>query len=268
VRVPDYGSQDAGPVEIESLEAIGASDWQAAGYTGKGVKIGVLDMGFKGYKDLLGTELPASVTVQSFIEGVEADQAETEHGTAVAEIIHDIAPDAELYLAAFQTGVEMSQAADWLVSQQVDIISESVSWIYGPTDATSYQAQVLESVVANGVFWANSSGNYATTHYRGTFTDEDGNGYHEFAPGDEYLGFIPSKTMCKIVLNWDSWAEGNQDYDLYMYDRDGNVLASSLNTQDGPGDDAAEGFLYEFSSEDTYYLRFTPSKLHDQLFSI
>ena len=33
-----------------------ADDWQAAGLTGAGVKVGVLDLGFTGYEDKLGTE--------------------------------------------------------------------------------------------------------------------------------------------------------------------------------------------------------------------
>ena len=35
--------------------------WHDAGFTGQGVKIGIIDYGFEGFRSLMGTELPASV---------------------------------------------------------------------------------------------------------------------------------------------------------------------------------------------------------------
>ena len=111
---------------------IGAIAWQEAGITGKGVKIGVLDVGFDKYKSLLGSDLPENVLARSFIANTEIDQTGTEHGSAVAEIIYDIAPDAELIFAAYQTLAEKQVAVDWLMSQNVDIISSSTGMIFGP----------------------------------------------------------------------------------------------------------------------------------------
>jgi hypothetical protein len=56
-------------VVSEGVGLINADNWQAAGFTGAGVKIGILDVGFDGYEDLLRTELPASVTVQCLTSG-------------------------------------------------------------------------------------------------------------------------------------------------------------------------------------------------------
>ena len=56
------------------MKVIGADKWQAAGYTGQGIKIGILDQGFDGYRDLLGRELPFNVTAQSFVPGFDVDQ--------------------------------------------------------------------------------------------------------------------------------------------------------------------------------------------------
>jgi len=98
IRLPVISVQDVGSVETESVSVIGADVWQAAGVTGQGVKVGVLDRGFDGYRSLLGGDLPANVTVQSFIAGLDADQAGTVHGSAVAEIIHDIAQTPSFFL--------------------------------------------------------------------------------------------------------------------------------------------------------------------------
>ena len=253
IRLPIIGIQDVGDVETESLGVINVDAWHQAGFTGKGIRIGILDMGFDRYRDLLGSDLPENVTVRSFIAGKDADEAGTPHGTAVAEIVHDIAPDAELFFAPYKTDVEERQAVEWLLSQGVDIIQNSTGSIYGPMDGSSYDVQVVEDAVANGVLWVNSAGNSGFTHYRGTFTDDDGDGYHEFAPGDEMMAFIPSGWTV-LALNWDDWLERTQDYDLLVMDGDGNEIASSTNLQNGPGSDAAEILGYQFSDEGPYYV--------------
>jgi hypothetical protein len=83
----------------EGVQKTGAHEYHdLTAFKSPGVKVCVLDVGFKDYQDLLGTELPESVTTRSFTDegDIEADEV---HGTACAEIVHDMAPDAELYLA-------------------------------------------------------------------------------------------------------------------------------------------------------------------------
>lgn len=254
LRLPQVGIHDVGSVETEGVAVIGADVWQAAGITGKGVKVGVLDVGFDKYKSLLGSDLPANVLARSFIADTEIDQTGTEHGSAVAEIIHDIAPDAELVFAAYQTLAEKQVAVDWLVSQGVDMISSSTGMIFGPRDDTGPAAQMVDQVVARGVLWVNSSGNTGTSHYRAKFTDTDGNGYHEFAPGDEYMGFSPNGSAT-LALNWDDWKNGTQDFNLYVLDQNGKEVVSSTDQQTGPGSDAGEFIYYEFSDEGPYYIQ-------------
>jgi len=254
VRVPYTTTRDAGPVGLESLAMIAADSWQAAGYTGKGVKVAILDGGFDGYQDLLGTDLPADVTTRSFVSGWEIDQMGTVHGTACAEIVHDIAPDAELFLVTAETVAEFDQAVDWLIAQGVDVISHSGGWLYGPKDGQSTPSQIVDNAFNNGVLWVNSSGNYAYSHYRATFTDEDGDGYHEFSSGDEMMYFEPDGQV-QMVLNWDDWDVGNQNFDLYVVDADGNEIASSENVQSGP-EDSVEMIMYDFPDSGPYYIVF------------
>lgn len=236
----------------EALPIIGADVWHSAGFTGRGVKIGILDLGFNGYKNLLGKELPANVVVQSFIAGHQADDSDTEHGAAVAEVIYDIAPEAQLYFAAYWTLAEQRQAVEWLLSQGVQIISHSAGSAYGPMDGSSTQARLVDSVVQQGILWVNSAGNNAQAHYRGVFTDTDGDGYHEFAPGDEMMGMRPDY-YATLTLNWDDWATGSEDYDLFVLDKSLDKVTSSENIQDG-GEDAAEWLRYNFGDTNVYYV--------------
>ena len=113
----------------EGGAVMGADQWHTQGLTGKGVKVGVIDMGFKDYSMLLGTELPASVTTK--VAGSYSEFSMDEHGAACAEIVHDTAPDAELFLAnAGDWDVDFHNAVEWLASQEVDVISSSIGINY------------------------------------------------------------------------------------------------------------------------------------------
>ncbi len=253
IRLPIQSLEDVGSVETEGVFVIGADAWNAAGFTGEGIRIGVLDVGFDGYKDLLGSDLPANVMAQSFIAGVEIDQTGTPHGAAVSEIIHDIAPDSQLIIAAYQTSAEKQAAVDWLMAQDIDILSSSTGSIYGRRDGKSDLAVMVDRVFAQNVLWVNSSGNTGYTHYRGQFTDTDGDGYHEFDSGDQYMGFSPSGAA-SLSLNWNDWDLLTQDFDMYVYDENGNEIASSTDTQNGPGSESGEFIYYEFEDEGPYYM--------------
>ncbi len=253
VRVPALHAPQGSRIPGEGVGVIGAEAWHRAGFTGAGVRIGVLDMGFGGYQDLLGRELPGEVTVATFGDW---DPEET-HGTACAEIIHEIAPGAELFFAWYDgSDAAEGEAVDWLLSQGVHIISHSAGGIIGPRDGTGWQARLVDSVAAWGILWVNSSGNEAQSHYRGVFTDQDGDNIHEFAPGQEAMPLYLYSRVVKVILMWDDvWGGASQDYELYIIDERGNPLAASENTQDGGwGQEPFEGIIYRWDGEDIFVL--------------
>src|SRR4051812_26648543 len=48
------------------LAHLGADDWHQQGHCGKGIKVALLDSGFRGYRAFLGTGLPGRVQIRSF----------------------------------------------------------------------------------------------------------------------------------------------------------------------------------------------------------
>ncbi|MBN1888193.1 MAG: S8 family serine peptidase [Thermoflexales bacterium] len=234
----------------------GAEAWHAAGFRGQGVKIGVLDLGFDGYRDLLGNELPEQLTAKSFVYDQEVDSSGEVHGTACAEIVHAMAPDAELYLAYYSgSEVSMGRAVDWLLEQDVHIISHSATGLAAPMDGSGSQARLVDEVFAQGVIWVNASGNYADEHYRATFTDQDGDGQHEFPNGTQLMTYQPPKQDAMVILNWDDWADSQQDLELYVYDKQSTLIASSQNTQAGQaGDEPFEFIRLRQPGAKLYYL--------------
>ena len=246
-----------GDVDSESLQLIGASRWQENGFTGRGIKIGIVDAGdFARYTELLGTDLPSSVTARSFSYDVELEEEGDQHGTACAEIIHDIAPDAELVFAAFHTDAEFDQAVDWIVSQGVQIISNSTGSVAGPFDGTRSDCQLVNRVVGSGILWVNSSGNQGDKHYRGTFRDENGNGFHEFEDGSERLMFAAPEGLRTFILNWDDWQNRDQDFNLYIYDKNETLIAGSENIQNGSGVEPIEFVKLIVPEDARYYASF------------
>jgi subtilisin family serine protease len=248
--------QPPAPFASEGVKAIGADKWQAAGYNGQGIKIGILDQGFDGYRDLLGRELPAKVTAKSFVPGIDIDQTGVSHGAAVAEVIHDVAPDAELYLVYYDGGdVSMGNAVEWMLQQGVHIISHSAGGLAAPMDGTGRDAELVKLVADNGALWINSAGNNGTQHYRAAYADTNNDGVHEFAPDKTLLGFQADPGgNSQIVLTWNDWQPGGaQDLDLYIFDQDGNVVASSRNSREGDRS-PVEQIIYQFDDARTYYV--------------
>ncbi|MFN8538544.1 MAG: S8 family serine peptidase [Thermomicrobiales bacterium] len=222
----------------EGVAASNASVWQTAGQTGSGVKVAIIDNGFEGYTDKQTSgDLPASLTTADYCSGNFATA--TNHGTGVAEIVHEMAPDAQLYLICIGTSVQLGQAVDYAIGEGVTIISHSIGWFNtsrgdgtgGPNTPEGIARHARES----GILWVNSAGNYARLHWSGTFSDSDGNRYHNYAGTDFSNSFFvgAGQTFC-ANLKWDDWPRTAQDYDLYIVNSlSNNIIASSVNVQDG-----------------------------------
>ena len=137
-----------------------------------------------------------------------------------------MAPAAQLYLICIDTEVDLAQGAEqYTVDNHIQIISHSVSWINSSRGDGSGGAGTCDAIAADaaahGILWVNSSGNYATTHWSGTFV-EGGNGWNLFAPGDYGNGFwLPQGKEACAFLKWDDWPMSNQDYGMYLYTETG-----------------------------------------------
>lgn len=265
-------------VTSEATLLINAPAWQAAGLSGGGVKVAIIDAGFSGYPGLLGSELPASVTVKNFVDGEnELDvTGTTNHGTAVAEVVYDIAPQASLYLVKVNTPIDLEEAVGWLITQDVDIINTSVGWFnVSPGDGTGFFTTLAQEARDNSIFWVTAAGNSRTRHWGGTFNDMNGDGYHdyEFLGGSYYLvnyfspgpgeGYIISAgTLISGYLRWDDWTEVTQDYNLYLVryvsEKPPNppywtTVAASAQVQSGLEDQTPTEYVEAIAPTTTYY---------------
>lgn len=238
VRLPTLFQNQQGRDRVvgEGVAVSEADKWHDAGVRGQGVKVGVIDLGFFGYQDLLGNGLPETVEVDP--KYFDRFFNEEVHGTGVSEIVHEMAPDAELYIGIAPHPQALFDVATWMADNGVRVINFSAGSSYGPFDGTSIMAEIVDRMAARGVLWVNAAGNEAQSHWRGTFQDEDGNGWLDFEPGRELMTVAGDD----VTLSW--W-QGNQDvdYDLCFFNQSGTRrLACSAEIQaPGAGIDPVEG---------------------------
>jgi hypothetical protein len=240
-------------------KTIGADKWHAAGITGKGIKVGILDMGFGGFADLLGSELPENVETNISARAMNAQQEN--HGTACAAVVHSVAPDAELFLAYFDGNSRDSfiEALTWLQEQGVQVINYSVGSAIGPRDGTFGDAPLVDAFVREtGILWVVAAGNYALSHtilkYK---AGEDG--LHNFGDNDDVytMPFIAGEPVTSVVMNWNgNWKGGEKSqYDFFILDENGNELAAGNEPRRGKRNDFPFQIqVFEANPGSIYYL--------------
>ena len=239
----------------EGLALIRARENHVAGAKGQGVKVAIIDGGFKGADKLL-RDLPIrrwyrDYTRTGIYAGTDA------HGTACAEIIHDVAPEAELYLYKIVDIVDLENAKDRCIQNGVAIVNYSATWVNeGFGDGRGIICDIVNDAADNGILWVNAVGNYAPKHYMGFWRDSDADNRHNFAAGDDALNFVAEiADAIRVTLTWDDWPITTADYDLYLYYQDafGNIeeVSKSTDVQDEGG--APVEFLeYVALQEGTY----------------
>jgi len=199
----------------EGLADSGAPAWHAAGYTGAGVKVAILDVGFDGIDNVPADDLPADLLEMAFDSDGIIDKL-TDHGTQMAEIVHDVAPDAELILVTF-ADEKFAEAVAWMEFAGVDVVTFSMEWTDGPLDGTHWTAPIIQRSIDGGIAWVVAAGNSADKHHNGTTMDVDGDGWIEVTSGGiEHNRFtIDSGDKAEVSL---SWNDPTTDLDLCLFD--------------------------------------------------
>ncbi len=227
----------------QGVAASGATAWHTAGATGAGARVAVIDVGFAGYTARQAEgDLPASVTTVNYCSGGFTQE---NHGTAVAEIVHEMAPNAGLTLICIDSEVTLGQAKDYVKAQGIPIVNTSLGWVVSSRGDGSGGPGTPDAIVTDAsqsdVLWVTAAGNEADAHWSGTFSDADNDQLNNFSGADEVnnVTVYPGDFVC-AELKWDHWPLSNQDYDLYLASGS-TTLAGSENPQTGtqpPTEDA------------------------------
>ena len=247
IRPPSYGKRNVGPATTEGDATLRCAEARTAGFTGAGVKVGVISSGVAGLAlSQAAGELPSVQVVSNFTGNDE--------GTAMLEIVHDCAPGAALAFASnspggLGTSLSLMQAVNALRDAGAHVIVDDIGLLGDPYFEDGPTA-LNDRTVGAQVLRISAAGNEARGHYQGTFKagafDPQVPGTrHDFGGGDTLLRFrVPGGVSARIVLQWaNRFGQAADDYDLCVRHTDGTILACSAVTQNG-NDDPLEAVLF------------------------
>jgi len=235
--IPTFVSRICGnQVHTQGVGPSNAQTWHKQGLIGAGVRVGVIDT-FCGYQAARNQgELPTGILTLGTLD-LDSSDPLCPHGTAVAEIIYDMAPGVTFVFTSPRHLDEMVAAIRTMSDQsasnpyRVDIISSSVGIeLQAPGDGRGVFANAVSEANERGVLYVQAAGNSRKSNWQGAFRDTNGNGLHEFAPGVEInqLKNVPTPGDIMLCLRWNSWPTTDQDYNLYLYRlENGNWMAVS-----------------------------------------
>lgn len=218
----------------EAVALTVADEWQGDGWTGAGVGVAVIDIGFDGLTEAKAAgEIPANAIGIDFTgTGLESG---TIHGTGVAEHVIDMAPGVQLYLMKVGDQLDFQNAADYMRLHGIRIANHSAGWVSASyyDDTGPFSAMVNRSREDDGVFWVVAAGNSAHRHWRGTWADADADGWLEFAVGDEGLGLTTASAQVCLFLNWNQYGDSVTNLDMVLRKANGVTAAASSGLQGG-----------------------------------
>ena len=228
IEAPDYGFTRTGSATSQGDRILRANlVREAFGFNGAGTTVGVISDGVESRASAQSSsDLPASIEINLDLPGgVEdpEDEGSGDEGTAMLEIIHDLAPEASLAFSGgsdgFPTSLEMVRSIDWLANSAfdgagVDIIVDDLGFLGEPFFEDGPVARKVKEVVANGTVYVSAAGNDSDEHYEGEFAD-DGSDFHDFGGGDRTMR-VTLEEDGGVFLQWnDRFGSSGNDYDLY-----------------------------------------------------
>ena len=221
--------------------------------TGKGVVIGVLSDSFdtsasntSSYQiDIDSGDLPSDVSILR-----DASSSESDEGRAMAQLIHDIAPDADImFRTAWEGKADFAAGIRELAEAGADIIVDDIIYLDEMMFQDDVVAQAVDEVTQMGVSYFSSAGNngyrgfdlnYAGTtefpQFAGGFDFSSAlNSVHDFDPSsavDPLLEIlIPPWGQLNTWFQWNNPIVDGQslatDIDFFLIDENGELLASS-----------------------------------------
>ena len=276
---------NAGSITSQGDVALRA-DWARSNHTvdGTGITVGVLSDSFDSLggaaQDISSGDLPASgVTVvggESPYCGVVIFCVD--EGRAMLQIVHDIAPGADLlFHQALGGKAAYAAAIQTLAALGADVIVDDLMYLNEPMFQDGVVAQAVDSVVAGGAVYYSAAGNAGRQSYEAAFVDsgvifciefflpigdcdptfERVGRMHDFDPDvgvDLYQSVtVPIGSRLTVAMQWDEPFGGGpgarNDHDIVLLDETGGVyfeISANDNVTTGEGWEVLQFENYEF----------------------
>lgn len=236
ITPPSYGFPRAGSVTTQGDTILLADQLRQLGLDGSGVKVGVISDGANNWTDASITgDLPSSITTYGTCTPQPYDgpncipDSDCNEGTAMAEIVHDIAPGAQIAVGAVNTSLDFIDRVSNLVNDfGADVIVDDLGFYAEPYFADGDIAKAV-AAVANKVVYITSAGNSGLGHYEANYIQQSTSSFgdHDFGvaaggASDSNMNVLiqPGKFLLAILQWNDPFGGSSDDYDLGIFDSD------------------------------------------------
>jgi len=173
VSLPDYAIFNTGSVTSEGDVIHNADDVRNAvgGVDGTGVLVGVISDGIDTRNAAAATlDLPETAP-GSGIAKIQINPTlggSGDEGTAMLEIVHDLAPGASLAFSGPNAAIDMINSINWLAKNaEADVIVDDLSFLQSPYFEDGPIAKAAkDAVTMSGRCYISSAGNHAKKHHQ------------------------------------------------------------------------------------------------------
>lgn len=239
---------NAGPLDSEGNVAHRVNSARTMfGVDGTGVKVGVLS---DSADHLAGSQARGELPSASILPGQSGIGFGFGEGTAMLEIVHDIAPGAELFFATAFTGdTEFASNIRDLAAAGCSVIIDDVTYFNESPFQDGVISQAVNDVSAQGVLYFSSAGNSGNLNdgTSGTWEGDFADGgaaptgptarLHDFGGGTVVNLVTQGGSSRRVDLFWsDPLGGAGDDYDVYVANSQGRIVRRSDATQDGNDD--------------------------------
>lgn len=248
---------------------------------GKGVKVGVLSDSYNNLGSasvgVAHGELPGPGNPFNYKKPVQVlsdlDSGGTDEGRAMLEIVHDVAPGAELAFHTADNGqADFANGIVQLANQGCHVIADDVFYYAEPFFQDGIIAQAVDQVKQQGVAYFSSAGNQSIRSYESPYRSSTvtplgpvaGTAHNFSGPGDpaRYLQpvYIPPGGTLISSFQWDqssfsaSGVGAQSDLDIYLLDSRGNIVAVGGADNIASGDPIEVFGYFNNTTNVTFYL--------------
>ncbi|PWU16946.1 MAG: hypothetical protein C5B49_09750 [Bdellovibrio sp.] len=246
------------------------------------VKVAILDNGFLTYEQELGHTIPANTV---YHEGPDTGEDSTEwHGTLVAQLVSHVVQKTvgldrmELHLFNTYGFPRFKAAVDEVIKEKFDIVIHAQVFEFGSNgDGHGFVNAVVNEAAHHGIIWINAVGDFNGLMYIGRYNKKENSSWIHLPGPRESVRIrcvsVPEPTLntsesraskhttalkkaktcpLSLILTWDKVPNKTEvgtknDLDLYLYDQNEKLIASSTLKQKETGAD--------FEKNQSYYPR-------------
>ena len=233
--------------------------------TGAGITVGVLSDSFNNLGGAAADEADGALPPAADID-VLKDLASggTDEGRAMMQIIHDIAPGANLdFYTAFDSEQDFANGILALAKAGAKVIVDDVSYFDEPFFQNGVVAQAIQTVEAEGVTYVTAAGNDASNGYQASWTPISGTfDGTRLSDAESFKGSLVQTVTINtegtgddvpLILEWNqAFGAATAHLEILVFSSSGKLVGTATNASSGEPTNPWVGF--DFSASGTYYV--------------